>query len=224
MKVVIFLSFLVMMALLLFNQKEWVGYIKAGEWSTLKKMMGEDLGSVMLITLGFMFIQNLFSFVPFLLLTMFNIWLFGFIYGYFWSLIGNILGSLLVFYLARYSLYSWLQKQKYSHAGILKKIEENGFSTILIARMLPIIPSSIINIVSGVSNVKQKDFILSTFVGHALFVLILSTFSLGLISLDQQYLVYFLLIIMILSVVGLKIRIKIRNDREEERELLRRSM
>jgi uncharacterized membrane protein YdjX (TVP38/TMEM64 family) len=221
MKVGIFLSIFLIMVLFLFNQREWVDYIKGGEWSTLRKMMGQDLRSILAITMGFMLIQNLFSFVPFLLLTMFNIWLFGFIYGYFWSLIGNILGSLLVFYIARYSLRS--RAKKYNHVAIKKKIEGNGFFTIVIARMLPVMPSSIINIVSGISNVKQKDFILGTFVGHAAFVLILSTFSFGIVSLDQQYIAYFILVLFVIFIVGIRLRTILRNGRNKEEDFLRNS-
>ncbi len=212
MKIGIVLITLFIMVLLLFNQKEWIEYIKAGEWSTLKKIMGGDFKSVLLVTMGLMIIQNLFSLVPFLLLTAFNIWLFGFIYGYFWSLIGNILGSLLVFYLARYSIHSW--GQNYKDVQLKKKVEENGFSTILIARMLPIIPSSIINIAGGISNIHQKDFILSTVIGHTIFVFVLSIFSLGIISLDQQYIAYLLVSLLVLFVIGIKVKTRKENVRD----------
>ncbi|MEB1807401.1 MAG: VTT domain-containing protein [Bacillaceae bacterium] len=212
MKLIIFLLVFILISIFLLNQKEWIGYIKAGDWYTLKELMGNEMKSILLITMGFMIMQNVFSLIPFLLLTMFNIWLFGFLYGYLWSLLGNILGSLLVFYLARYGLQ--LHAKKYNHLTIKKKIEENGFMVILMSRLIPIFPSSIINVVGGVSNIKAKDYILGTFIGHTIFVLILSALSVGIISLDQQYSVYIILIILVMGItilmvkkqVGLKIK------------------
>ncbi|ADC52071.1 SNARE associated Golgi protein-like protein (plasmid) [Alkalihalophilus pseudofirmus OF4] len=207
MKVLLFLVTLLIFKILIFSQNDWFLYLKAGEWIELKRLIGNELIIVLLITMGLMIMQNLFSFLPFLVLTMFNIWLFGFFYGYLWSLAGNIIGSVIVFYIARY--FSQGKIFKHNHLKIKKTIEENGFLVILVSRITPVIPSSIINISCGMSNIKTKDYVLSTMFGHAIFVFVLSILSIGLISFEEQYIVYLFLFLIVVGITALKIKRKV---------------
>ncbi|MEB1809543.1 MAG: VTT domain-containing protein [Bacillaceae bacterium] len=204
MKLLLLLVFVIFISLFLINQKEWVSYFKAGEWDTLREMMGNEWKSILMITMGFMLMQNVISLIPFLLLTMFNVWLFGFLYGYLWSLAGNFLGSILIFFLARYGFQFW--GQKYNHLKIKQKMEKNGFKFILMCRLLPFMPASLVNIVGGISNIKGKDYILGTFIGNTIFVFILSLFSVGVISLEHQFAIYLVLSVLILGFVVLNLK------------------
>ena len=42
---------------------------------------------------------------------------------------------------------------------------KNGFRDILIARLIPAVPFSVINIVAGLTHVKLRDYILATVLG-----------------------------------------------------------
>ncbi|EGL81419.1 SNARE associated protein [Caldalkalibacillus thermarum TA2.A1] len=201
MKVVLLILFIFFIVIVLVNQREWVIHFKEGDWDTLRQMMGNEWGSILMVTMGFMLLQNVISLIPFLLLTMFNIWFFGFIYGYMWSLAGNFLGSMLVFYMARYGFHNWAQK--YNHLTFKQKIENNGFMTVLLCRLFPFMPASVVNIVGGLSNIKARDYLSATLIGNTIFVFILSLFSIGVISLEHQYVIYLVLTTLIIGVVAL---------------------
>ncbi|ADU31310.1 TVP38/TMEM64 family protein [Evansella cellulosilytica] len=204
MKYFILLLLFVLIGFGLYNQQDWLIYFKSGDWATLHEMMGQELLFILLITFTFMIMQNVLSLIPFLFLTMFNIWLFGFLNGYLWSLMGNFLGSVLVFYLARYSFQEW--GHKYNHLRFKQQIEQNGFKVILFMRLFPFMPASIVNIGSGLSKIKAKDYVLATFIGNTVFVFLLSLFSAGVIALEYQNTIYVLLTISLLVFAVIKLR------------------
>ncbi|NJP37467.1 TVP38/TMEM64 family protein [Bacillus luteus] len=178
--------------------------------------MGENLLTILIITFGFMMMQNIFSILPFLLLTMFNIWLFGFFYGYIWSLIGNFLGSVLVFYLGRYGFHKW--GMKYNHLTIKQKIENNGFKFVLWLRLFPFMPASVINIGCGLSNIKAKDYITATFIGNTIFVFMLALFSEGVIALEYQYTIYIVLTIFLILIGSAQVRKAVLKRKDKQRQ------
>jgi uncharacterized membrane protein YdjX (TVP38/TMEM64 family) len=54
------------------------------------------------------------------------------------------------------------------------KIERNGFMYILIARLIPIMPTSVINIAAGISTVKLNHYVAATFVGNTVYAFIIA--------------------------------------------------
>ncbi|MDE5416339.1 hypothetical protein [Alkalihalobacterium chitinilyticum] len=83
MKLFLLLVFVIFISLFLINQKEWVSYFKAGEWDTLREMMGNEWKSILMITMGFMLMQNVISLIPFLLGTFIGNTIFVFILSLF---------------------------------------------------------------------------------------------------------------------------------------------
>lgn len=215
MKYLIITLFLVLIGIFLYNQQDLIVYFLDQDWDALNEMMGQEWKQIILITFILMILQNFISFIPFLFLTMFNIWLYGFAFGYLWSLTGNFLGSVIVFYFARYGFGNWIKKFK--HLKITQKIEKNGFNVVLFMRLLPFAPSSLVNIGSGLSNIKARDYTLATFFGNAIFVFVLSLFSVGLISLERQLTVYAALtmIVIVLALIQLK-KVKSKTNAEIE--------
>ncbi len=216
-KLLILAAVILFIALGLVTQQEWIGYFKTGDWASLAEEMGNQRGTILVITFVFMLMQNIFSLTPFLLLTMFNIWLFGFSYGYLWSLTGNFLGSVLVFYLARYGFQNWAEK--YNHLEFKRKVEKNGFKVVLFLRLFPFMPASIVNIGSGLSKISARDYIFATFIGNTVFVFILSLFSAGVIALQHQYTLYIFISLFLLAVfiVNIKKRKSNLQGREEKK-------
>ncbi len=206
MKYIILIFVLILIGVGLLSQQDLLIHFKARDWEAIQEMLGQELLIILLVIYSFMLMQNVVSFIPFLFLTMFNIWLFGFWYGYLWSLFGNFSGSVAVFYLARYGFQNWAHK--YNHMKLKQKFENNGFKAVLIMRLLPVMPASIVNIGSGLSKVKAKDYILATLIGNIVFVFILSLFSAGVIALEHQNTVYAILTVLLLAVVAMKIRKK----------------
>lgn len=135
-----------------------------------------------------MIIQNTFTLVPLILLITINVTFFGFFYGYLWSWFTSIIGSIIVFLIVRY----WFQELLLPiiNKQMNEKIKENGFVVVFISRILPFIPTSIINIAAGVSSIRFKQFILATLLGNMIYIFALSLIPLGFLSLDFKQFIF----------------------------------
>ncbi|MEI5907571.1 TVP38/TMEM64 family protein [Bacillus spongiae] len=132
---------------------------------------------------------------------------FGLIGGTLISLTGVLIGSTFMFYLSRSGFRDWAQ-------GSLKKypkveeyehfFEKNAFFGILFARLIPVIPSPAVNIVSGLSKVKPSIFFFATLLGK-IPAIITFTFAGSVFEGDQWtsiliYGIYFFIITMFTSI------------------------
>lgn len=92
--------------------------------------------------------------------------LFGAVVAVIYINIGASFGAILSFTLARYVLGDWLQN-KYSDKLIKlnKEIEENGANYMLTLRLIPVFPFFLINLLSGLTNIKLRVFAWTTIVG-----------------------------------------------------------
>jgi uncharacterized membrane protein YdjX (TVP38/TMEM64 family) len=97
----------------------------------------------------------------------------GSLLGNFWgsivAIIGNTLGAGAAFLIARYLFKDYIQKKflpKYPKISEYeKKFLENGLSTVIFLRLVPLFPFNILNYLLGITKVSFKDYILGTFVG-----------------------------------------------------------
>jgi uncharacterized membrane protein YdjX (TVP38/TMEM64 family) len=135
---------------------------------------------ILLSMLIIMIIQNVFTIIPLILVISVNISLFGFWHGYLWSWFTSILGGLAVFLAARY----WLQDVLVNRVNPrwLSQVEKKGPWFVFFGRVIPFIPTSIVNIAAGASVVSMKHFILGTIIGNLLFFLIMSIIAYGFTS------------------------------------------
>lgn len=98
--------------------------------------------------------------------------IFGFKYGLLYTTVGGFASSIMTFYLSRYlgkdlvenamheKFFSKLEKYD-------NKIAEHGILTVLILRLIPVVPFNILNLILGVSRVSIKDYVVGTIVGLA---------------------------------------------------------
>lgn len=150
---------------------------------------------VLLIMLVIMCLQNLFTFIPLILIITINIALFGFWKGYFFSCFCSVMGSTAIFLSIRYlfpNLFSSTELQKYE-----QKIEENGFLFVLAGRILPFMPTNLINFVSGLSSLKLSHFIFATTLGNMIYGFVLASASIGMLTISSYNYFLFLPIIAI---------------------------
>ena len=79
------------------------------------------------------------------------------------------LGALISFYVARHFGRDYFQRRFIQKIERLKdyneKLEKHGFFTVLMLRLISLIPFELINIFAGLSRTKFWDFILGTFIG-----------------------------------------------------------
>lgn len=110
-------------------------------------------------------ILALFPVVPFVLIAGVNTLLFGWIGGILLSLIGSLLGASVGFWLARTLGQAWAQPKMEKLGKWNLHIEDNSFTIIVIARLIPILPSTAVNYAAGLSLMSFPKFILATFLG-----------------------------------------------------------
>lgn len=154
---------------------------------------------VLMIMLVIMTLQNLFTFIPLILVITINIALFGFWKGYFYSCFCSVIGSTAIFLSIRYlfpNLFSSTKLKKYE-----QKVEKNGFLFVLSGRILPFLPTNLINIVSGLSSMKLSHFISATTIGNMIYGFVLASASFSMLTISNHNQLLFLLIIGILLII-----------------------
>jgi uncharacterized membrane protein YdjX (TVP38/TMEM64 family) len=127
-------------------------------------------GSLISIFISIIFVSILvfFPVVPYPVLagiigSVFGVWV-----GMTISFIGIMLGTMIMFYLSRYGFQQLAQKylEKYPKVKEYESyFEKNAFLGILFVRLIPVVPSPIVNILSGLSYIKWYAFFTATFLG-----------------------------------------------------------
>ena len=93
---------------------------------------------------------------------------FGLFAGSLYTIIGAMINSVLMFYIARFlgfrAVSDFTQNSK---SKVLKTLGEPGgkFSLILILRLMPLVPYNALNYACGVMNVSLREYVVATFVG-----------------------------------------------------------
>jgi uncharacterized membrane protein YdjX (TVP38/TMEM64 family) len=170
--------------------------MKSGDLDTI---VDKNVWFILTITLLMMIIQNTFTVIPLILVITVNYLLFGFMKGFLWSWLTSIIGSAIIFFGTRYLFQGWVKRK--IDLSLRSKIEKNGFKFVFQARIIPFIPTSFINILSGVSSIKFSSFIIATCVGNFLYFFFMILIPAGLINiqindyvLEASILLIFLLI------------------------------
>lgn len=141
----------------------------------IKELAHDNIYLLLIILLGVMFLQNLLNFFPIILVISLNVSLLGLWAGYLFSLFCSVVASTIIFLVIRYMFIDMKAAPKYEK--YTKKIETNGFLYVLIARLIPIMPTNIINIASGLSSIKLRHYTLATILGHAIYSFIIAALS-----------------------------------------------
>ncbi|MEG7281025.1 TVP38/TMEM64 family protein [Bacillus sp. 0909A] len=140
-----------------FYQKEaWLDAIKAGGLISV-------LCSMLLIAADVFF-----PIVPFAIIAALNGAVFGIANGVWITLAGSMLGTILLFFLARYSFRDWARKKIKAYPAIKgyeASFDKNAFTAVLLGRLIPVIPSLVMNVVCGLSSVRWHVFFLASLIG-----------------------------------------------------------
>lgn len=189
-----FVILFVIILIYILSQTEWFPSILSGDMESIVK---ENKSSMMIITLVIMIIQNTFTIIPLILIISINYSLFGFINGFLWSWFTSILGAAFMFYASRYLFQSWVINQV--REEWLKKIEANGFIFVFQGRIIPFMPTSLINIVSGISTIQFKSFINGTIIGNFIYFFFLTLVPAGLMKTEWN--VSILITIIVITII-----------------------
>ncbi|WP_445506538.1 TVP38/TMEM64 family protein [Niallia sp. 03190] len=166
----------------LFFDTELFQSIQKGEIKTVSAFLEENIYYALMFSLFIMIIQNSFTIIPLLFVITLNYYLFGFLYGFIWSWFSSILAAMIIFLAVRYWFQEIVLAKKY--VDLLKRMEARGIYYVIYGRIFPFFPTSILNIIAGISTISFKSFIIGTAIGNFFYFFILALIPLGLFSLE----------------------------------------
>lgn len=164
--------------------------------------------------------QTIIPFVPFVLVAGANVLVFGLGWGftinYFMSLAGAFIAFLFARYYAREAMERKLARYPVMHA-FNKNLEKQGLLYVLFGRLIPVLPSSAINIGSGVTKIRIKDFILGTVLGKMPMILLESLIGHDLVHFHQyrKRLMLLLFIFVLLLAAGSMLKTRLASKPAE---------
>ncbi len=92
--------------------------------------------------------------------------LFGVAWGLVWALIGSMAGAMAGFALARWTNGGMLRAEQMPLVGgLLQQAENGGWRLVLITRLVPVLPHSLVNYAYGMSRLTGRDYALGSFLG-----------------------------------------------------------
>ncbi|MBU5468372.1 TVP38/TMEM64 family protein [Virgibacillus sp. MSJ-26] len=131
----------------------------------------EKLGPIPGIALPF--IEAFLPFLPLLVIIIANSAAYGLLKGFLYSWIGTSIGSVLLFMIIRRlgdkRIFIKIRKNKQVHK-VTGWVEKHGFGPLFLLLCFPFSPSSVINVVAGLSRINTYQFVLATFLGKAVMV------------------------------------------------------
>ncbi|OLO27870.1 hypothetical protein BTR23_18840 [Alkalihalophilus pseudofirmus] len=194
------LSFIVILSVVLFitYSTNVVSLIRNGDVQSIQSTMDGSIIYKLLFSLIAMVVQNTFTIIPLILLISINVTLFGFLYGFIWSWLSSIIAAIIVFITVRYFFQGSLIHKV--SPKLLAKAKKKGFLYVFEARIFPFVPTSIVNIVSGLSPIQLKFFIFGTLIGNFIYFLALSLIPLALLSMNiDKYVIGIIIVLSVLS-------------------------
>ena len=144
------------------------GYLEHGDIQNLAVYL-QSFGGWSVFMILLLFVVMTFTIVfPFMILSGAAGIMYGIAWGIVISWVGEILGALVMFFVARY-LFRHQAERWICSSPYLKQVDDysaaNGFKALLIARLLPLAPSGIITAVAAISRISFRDFMWATVLG-----------------------------------------------------------
>jgi uncharacterized membrane protein YdjX (TVP38/TMEM64 family) len=106
--------------------------------------------------------------LPSVFITAANLVFFGPVVGFIVSVIGEVVGAIIAFWIYRKGLQKVSRKQLEKYPKILKLLDAKGkdaFNMIVVLRTLPFMPSGLITFAASIGKVSLPLYALATFIG-----------------------------------------------------------
>lgn len=123
------------------------------------------------------FLEAFLPFLPLFVFVVANASAYGLWFGFLLSWAGTVAGGYLVFLVVRNYGQARFLNFMTRHERIQKLIlwvERNGFGPLFLLLCFPFTPSSVVNVVAGLSNIKKKYYLLTLMAGKFVMILIVS--------------------------------------------------
>ncbi|MGM9926828.1 MAG: TVP38/TMEM64 family protein [Bacillus sp. (in: firmicutes)] len=170
----------------------------------LETLYQEKVWAVYGLMLIIMIIQNSFTIIPLILVISLNVTLFGFGAGFLWAWFTSVIAAIIIFVAVRYFFHEWV-KGKVNQKQ-LDKLEKHGFVFVFQARIFPFVPTSLINILAGLSTISFVHFTCATILGNFLYFFVLALIPAGLLSANvNEYVIAGVVLILFIIYYGYKL-------------------
>jgi uncharacterized membrane protein YdjX (TVP38/TMEM64 family) len=140
-----------------------------------------------LIAFGLFTIQAILPIFPYVILAAAGGILFGFTKGVLLSWLGALTGACLAYWMCRSLGYSRFLEQFYHHTGYdLAQLDAGmAFWTIILARVIPIIPTPLINAAAALGGVSFPNFVASSALGKMPTAILYTGLGLAIFNVDD---------------------------------------
>ncbi len=141
--------------------REWISVETFTRWEA--SFRGTPLAPYIVIAVYLLGSLVLF---PVTLLTVATVFAFGPVAGYGYALLGCILSATFTFFLGRIlgsGLVRRLAGSRFDR--VRRKAVQHGLITVIVVRIVPMAPFTVVNMVIGASGIRFGDFIVGTFIG-----------------------------------------------------------
>lgn len=142
--------------------------LRSGDVDQIAEYIRSFGGLAVLVSI---FLSTLMTFgliIPFVLISAANGLVFGVGWGTVVSWAGEVIGAMIAFGIYRYYFRPSLMR-RYKHTQYWRYVDkinrQHGFKTVLIARVLPVIPSGILTATAAISTISFGDFCWATVLG-----------------------------------------------------------
>lgn len=125
----------------------------------------QNLGLLGALAFILLYIMTTIALVPGSILTLSAGVIFGVAWGSFYVFLGAICGETLAFLIGRYLARDWVYRKIQGNQQFLainKALKREGFKIILLTRLSPIFPFSLLNYAFGVTGVSLRDYFLGS--------------------------------------------------------------
>ncbi|MEN2466659.1 TVP38/TMEM64 family protein [Ornithinibacillus sp. JPR2-1] len=147
----------------------------------------ESLGPLPGILLPF--IEAFLPFLPLVVFVMANAAAYGLLEGFLLSWAGSSLGSIMLFLIIRKlgdkKIFVSVRKNKQVQK-VTNWLERHGFGPLFLLMCFPFSPSSVINVVAGLSNINVYQFILAVLLGKSVMIFSISYIGSSIVSFAQN--------------------------------------
>ncbi|KGM45785.1 VTT domain-containing protein [Neobacillus niacini] len=205
---------IILIIFLVIHHTETFRLLRNGDLDSIIMSLKDTTFSKFFFTFIIMVIQNSFTIIPLIIIITINYALFGFFNGLMWSWFTSIIAAGIWFFGSRYFFNDWVQKK--TNPELLSKMEQNGLLFVFQARIIPFVPTSLINILSGLSSIKFKHFMVGTIFGNLIFFFVLSLIPAGLMEGNTEQNI---LLGIVLVLVGVVVFYRIRKKQKTRKQV-----
>jgi uncharacterized membrane protein YdjX (TVP38/TMEM64 family) len=154
-------------------------------WKALSKLELEDIKEILnqyealgpLPGILVPMVEAFLPFLPLILIVIANAEAYGLFYGFLLSWIGVVSGAFCVFLIVRMfgrRFRGFLERKIKKSGKFMYWIERKGFTPIFVLACFPFTPSSVVNIVAGLSNLPIHTFLTATILGKGVMIFLVS--------------------------------------------------